>query len=346
MKKFLSFAVVVAMVLSVSVCMALAEPYVPGSKEGPYVVGFSEVWESNTWAAQAKAEIEEAMVTSPDVKEYFITNSEGDGAKQVADIEDLLTKGIDLLVLQPINPEALTPVIEKAYDAGVVVVPAMLRLETDKYSAYIESDEVGYGTLGAEWLVEKLDGKGKIIILDGAAGVATSEIRTNAALAVFEKYPEIEVVGREYGDWDYAKGREITEQLLAANPQIDGVWSGGGDMTRGAIDAFKAARRPLVPMTGEDSNGLFKTWNALIEEGETAFECCAVTTGAWMYRAAFELGIQILKGEEVAKDTTSPQMLLTTVEDVKKNVRNDLSDSFWLNSRLSDEKKLELFGVD
>jgi len=346
MKKFSIVILAIILILMAIPGIVSAEPYVPGSKKGPYVVGFSEVWEANTWAAQAKAEIEEAMATSPDVKEFYITNSEGDGAKQVADIEDLLTKGIDLLVLQPINPDALTPVIEKAFDAGVVVVPAMVKLNTDKYSAYIESDEVGYGTLGAQWLADKLGGKGKIIILDGAAGVVTSETRTNAALDVFKNYPEIEIVGRENADWDYAKGREVTEQLLAANPEIDGVWSGGGDMTRGAIDAFKAARRKLVPMTGEDSNGLFKTWFQMVQDGEKDFDSCAVSTGAWMYRGAFELGIKILKGETIdQKDTTEPQVLYTA-EDLESLVRPDLSDSYWLNSKLSEEKKKELFGID
>ncbi len=70
---------------------------------------------------------------------------------------------------------------------------------------------------------------------------SVSNDRWQGAEEVFSQYPDIEIVGEAYGEWDYAKGKAATESLLSANPEIDAVWSQGGAMTQGAVDAFVAA---------------------------------------------------------------------------------------------------------
>ena len=82
--------------------------------------------------------------------------------------------------------------------------------------------------------------------------------------AVLKKYLRtirmIEVLGSANASWDYAQGKAAVESMLSAYPEIDGVWSQGGAMTQGAIDAFIAAGRDLVPMTSEGNNGALKAW--------------------------------------------------------------------------------------
>lgn len=79
-----------------------------------------------------------------------------------------------------------------------------------------------------QWLVEQLNGTGKIICLNGISGLSTSEQRWAGAKSVFDQNPGIEVLAVEDANWDYATGKTVTSDLLAAYPQIDGVWSQGG----------------------------------------------------------------------------------------------------------------------
>ena len=122
--------------------------------------------------------------------------------------------------------------------------------------------------------------------------------------------------------------------LLAANPEIDGIWSQGGAMTLGAIDAFDAAQRPLVPMTGEDNNGYLKRWVALKAKG---FTSVAPSKPTWLGSESLRVALKLLKGEPVEKNTIFPPPMITD-ENVASIVRSDLSDSFWSNTRLSDDQ--------
>jgi ribose transport system substrate-binding protein len=134
----------------------------------------------------------------------------------------------------------------------------------------------------------------------------------------------------------------ITENMLAANPKIDGVWSSGGDMTRGAIEAFVAAKRPLIPMSGEDGNGFLKLW--AIYKNDPNFDSIATTMPAWIYAEGLATGLRILKGEAYEKEVNFP-VAVFMVDELDKYVRNDLNDSFWANSRLSEGAKKELYGL-
>ena len=81
-----------------------------------YMVGFSNVWVGNSWGVQCVNELESFLKNNEQVSEYFITNADNDVNKQISDIEDLIAKGVDLLILQPITPEAVSAVIEEAFD--------------------------------------------------------------------------------------------------------------------------------------------------------------------------------------------------------------------------------------
>jgi len=158
-------------------------------------------------------------------------------------------------------------------------------------------------------------------------------------MSVFNQYPGIQVVGQAAADWDYAKAKTAVSNLLAANPQIDGVWSQGGAMTLGAIEAFQAANRPLVPMTGEDNNGFMKKWAELAPQG---FDSIAVAKPTWLSAQALDIALDALNGKAVTKDNILPPPVITN-DNLGEFVRPDLSDSLWAQTRLTDEQLQQLF---
>lgn len=309
-------------------------------KEPPYVVGLSNFSVLNSWRVQMVEEFRQEAERNKDIiKEVYITNANDNIAKQIADIEDLIAKGVDILLITAISPTALVPVVEKAHKQGIIVVDFDNLVYTDNITAHVIVDQEAFGRVGAEWLVEQLNGKGNIIILNGAQGTSINAERENGAMSVFEKYPDIKILGKAYAHWDYAEGKKATENFLAAYPQIDGVWSQGGAMTQGAIEAFVEAGRPLIPMTGEDNNGFLKLWKKYKDQG---FSGISTSMPTYCSAVALDVALAAIQGLPYYKYTVIPIPTITDV-DIDKYVREDLPDSFWANTRLSDETIKKIF---
>lgn len=312
---------------------------------GGYKIALCNNSISETWRVQMVAEFEqaaEAYKASGVISEYYETNADADASKQIADMEDLIAKGVDGILIAPQNPTALNDVISEAMDAGIKVVVYNSYVDSSftNYTAYVNQDGKEFGKINAQFLVDALGGKGKIILLQGVAGNSVCIERWEGAKEVFDQYPDIEIVGEANGNWDYADGKAATEALLSANPEIDGVWSQGGAMTQGAIDAFVAAGRPLVPMSGEAGNGFLASW--IKYKGVDKFDSVAPLYDAAIVVDALDILVRALNGETVEKTNILP-MDSITADTVSQYYREDLPDSYWAGSRLSDENLKKLF---
>jgi ribose transport system substrate-binding protein len=306
----------------------------PATAADKFSIGYDIYFGGNSWSVQLYKEFEAEAEKQAETVEVTYTESELKVDKQIANIEDMLTKGVDAIIVTPISPTALIPTLKKAQAKGVKVVLLASKIRSQDYDALVTVNDEDFGKAGAEWLAKALGGKGKIIALNGISGISASDDRWAGAKEVFEANPDIEVVSAVDASWDYAQAKVAVSNLLAANPEIDGIWSQGGAMTLGAIDAFDAAQRALVPMTGEDNNGYLKRWVALTDKG---FTSVAPSKPTWLGSESLLVALKLLKGETVEKDTIFPPPMITD-ENVASTVRDDLSDSFWVNTRLSDDQ--------
>ncbi|MGA2765451.1 MAG: ABC transporter substrate-binding protein [Spirochaetia bacterium] len=337
------------LVVLVLVFASVAFVFAAGSSEkgtaakntkGPWTIGYDIYYLGNSWSVQLAEEFKAAAELHKDqIKNLILTESGGSADKEIANIEDMIAQKVDAVILSPASPGALAPVCEKAMKAGIVVVLCASKINTGAYTSLVTVDDTEFGKVGAEWLAKKLNGKGKIVALNGIPGYSTNEERFAGAKSVFAKYPGIQIVGAASADWDYAKAKTVMSDLLQANPVIDGVWSQGGAMTLGAIEAFQAANRPLVPMTGEDNNGLLKVWAKLKPQG---FETVALSKPTWLSARSLEVALDALAGKTVKKDEVIPPPQVTN-DTLDKFVRPDLPDSFWTQTRLSDAQIQKLF---
>ena len=347
----LNFFLILFLVFSVFSYTAIAQDEFPNETTGftystdpikapPYKVGVSNFSVLNSWRVQMIAEINaEAKRQGDLIEAIYITNSNESLPKQISDFEDLIAKGCDIIIIDPMSSTGLLPVIEKAHELGIIVVDFDSNINTENISGHILVDNGEFGKVGAEYIVEKLNGKGKIIVLNGIKGAGIDQIREQGAMNVFEQYPDIEILGKAWAHWDYAQGKRATEDFLAAHPQIDGVWSQGGAMTQGAMEAFVEAGRPLVPMAGEDNNGYLKLWKEYQSQGFSGYSASMPTyTGA----TALGLALNIIQGRPYHKYTKIP---IPTFGDelLDEYLKPDLPDSYWANTRLSDEAAKEMF---
>lgn len=300
-------------------------------------VGYDIYFLGNSWSVQLYQEFKwNAENMYKDDLEVTYVQSDNDVSKQIANLEDLIAQDVDVIITTPCDTTAINSTLEEAMEAGIKVVLLCATVDGDCYDTVVTVDETDFGATGAQWLADQLGGKGNIVLLNGISGFSSNTLRYEGAQSVFEKYPDIKVLAAEDANWDYAAAKTVTTDLLATYPEIDGVWSQGGAMTLGAIDSFNAAKRDLVPMTGEDNNGYLK---ACINNN---MEGIAVSKPTWLARVAIENAIRMMNGEEVKKDDIYPVMTIKT-EEMPDYVHQDLSDDVWCGTELPEDVLKSVF---
>jgi ABC-type sugar transport system substrate-binding protein/ABC-type branched-subunit amino acid transport system substrate-binding protein len=214
------------------------------AKEGPYVIAVSQQDTSNGWgntynisiAAHGEALLEEGVLAKP-----LITAITNDANQQITDIENFIEQSPDAIVVEPLGRAASVAVIERAVNEGIPVVLCANGIESDNFTSRVDIDfyEVAYRS--GDGLAQLLGGEGKVVFFNGIAGVDSTETWRAAALDALANYPDIEIIAEEYAQWNIATAKQKMEALMAANPEIDGVWAGGGEMALGAALAFEDA---------------------------------------------------------------------------------------------------------
>lgn len=189
------------------------------------------------WAERAKAELE---AQHPEVKIEIVTAK--DAAEQVNQIENLMMKRIQALVVLPHEPAPLTNVCENARNSGVFLVVVDRGLMRDIQNVTVAGDNAGFGRTCAEELVRQLNGEGKIVIMEGVPCAVNSD-RVDAFKAVISQYPGIEIMGSQPANWDTVQGLKIMETYLQKFPVIDAVWTGDDDVLLGALKAYEESGR-------------------------------------------------------------------------------------------------------
>lgn len=311
--------------------------------EGGYTVALCNFSLGNTWRVQMVETFRQVAEEYKElglIKEYYITNSDGDTAQQISDMEDLITMGVDIICLTAASPTALVPVVDEAMEEGITLISFDAGVDTDNVTASLVLDNTEFGRVDARWLADKIGGKGKVVVLAGQAGSKNAEQRVNGVNEVFAEYPDIEVAALSYCDYDYATAKAAIESIISVYNDIDGILSLGGAMSRACVDAYEAAGLELVPITGEANNGFLKMWNERQSDGFTSV--CPIspnTSGA----QALDLGLKAITGGEYKKENVF-DIETVTDETLKDVVRTDLSDNYWAPSILSEEKLQELYG--
>jgi len=220
------------------------------SAEKP-VIGLSISTQSNPFYV-AMAEGVKAQAAESGF-ESVVLNAADKLDKQIADVEDLIQKKVDVLLINATHDGAAA-VIEKAGKAGIPVITLQRAIASSAVASHIGTDNVVIGALGAQWLAKRLGEKGNVVILEGIPGAASSEDRKKGAAEEFPKHPGIKIVAQQSGHYDRAKAMGVMENILQAQPKIDAVYCFNDEMAMGALAAVKAAKRSGILITGMDAN--------------------------------------------------------------------------------------------
>lgn len=305
------------------------------TKEGPYKIGVALPGLFTPWLIQEMEEIKHEASLHPEIGELIIIASDGNAERQASDVEDMLTKGVDALLLSPVSETSVNAQIERAAAAGIPVVTFSTTSNSDKVDVKLVQGGEGEGRVLVDWLVDHLGGKGDIWAIRGAAGNSEDVYRYEGVKKALEG-SEVTISAEGYGDWNYAKGKQLCETFLLSGKPVDGVYATGG-MVRGCIEAFQEVGAPVPPITGENDNGFLRA----IKASGTPF--VGATYSPAIGPVGLRAALAMLSGQEVARNYYGNSEVITT-ENLDDYFREDLNDSFYAPSALPDETLKELFG--
>ena len=296
-------------------------------KAPPYVVGVAAGYLSNSWVVFCLQHIKYEASRHKEITNVIVTDAAFNPTKQVADIEDLIAKNVSMILYWPVDEKAIQPALQKAVAKGIPTVNAgggFSYAPGTTSNAFI--DQWTLGEMGARQLAKDLKGKGKIFAMLPIAGTTAAVDQLAALKYVLKDNPNIELLSAEYGDWNRAKAKQITENLIQRYPKIDGVFSPAGQMSIGVAEALEEAGRmkDVTLSPGDEYNGWLK-WVAKNKRGGT------VTFPTRAGQEALLIGLKALRGEPVPHGVIIPSVYLDTAASTKA-AEADRPDDWWASA--------------
>jgi ribose transport system substrate-binding protein len=257
-----------------------------------FVVGVSNTLIGNGWREEMICSIKAQAEASGVVSKVIVANRNGGPAEQIADIRNLISAGVNAIIINPSDREALNPVIKQAADKGIVVVAVDQAVSAPE--AYVLSnDQVAYGKEGATWLFKQLGGKGNVVEMRGIDGVPADADRHQGFTEALKDFPDIKVTASVFSGWALNKTAQEIKDLLASGKPIDGIWTSGIDST--VVDAYKSAGKAYVPVVGADNNGFVGQLIDLKGKGLTG---AAVTNPPSVGGAGLAVALDVLQKKD------------------------------------------------
>ncbi len=235
---------------------------IPG-KTGDITIGFSQTAFNHPWRIAMLAALQAEACRHPNVK-LVVLDGNVDVAKQSNDVHDLISRGVDAVLLSPVESAALVPAARAVISAGLPLIVMDRDIPTQK-TLFIGQSNVTMAEGVAQKMADDLHGKGNIVVITGLKGSSPADDRDQGMENVLAKYPDIKVLARGDGQWIREPAVPIMEDFLTAYPKIDAVYSHAEESSWGAELAIARAGRcsqHIRIYTFDGSNAGFKAVKA------------------------------------------------------------------------------------
>jgi ribose transport system substrate-binding protein len=295
---------------------------------GPLKVGWSTIYTTPSWMTETQNEIEAEVDRLRGLGmeiDFQVFDANGDTATQIAQIQTMIDQAYDIVLLIAGSSTALDQVVAQADQAGLIVVNWDSLVTTDRLTAKVNTDQDQWGQMTAQWLVDELGGSGKILAINGPAGISVSEARWGGAKKVFDQNPDVEIVGTANIEYNEAPALTEMASLLAAHPDVNGIWHQAGAHASASLKTLQQMGLPLIPMTGENFNAYLKQWCDLLDQGFTSFATAQVN---YMAVISLDLAIQAKAGQETPAYVNVPLPRITD-ENVCEWASDELPDDWY-----------------
>jgi ribose transport system substrate-binding protein len=239
---------------------------------------------------------------------------EVDVEKQMQIIENLIQTKVAALCVTPSGSREIVPAIEKANRAGIPVVivdtrvdPKTMGESKGKIATFIGSDNYEGGKLAGEFIAKKLDGKGKVAVLEGIPGHETGDSRLKGFRDAIKATPGIEIVASQTANWERDQGFNVFQNILQSHPDVQAVFACSDLMALGAVEAIAAAKKTgQITVVGFDASD--EARQAVLSG---TMDATVAQSPATMGAMAVENAYHLIKDEPVKEEFVVPIKLIT-----------------------------------
>lgn len=280
-----------------------------GESTPKYIIGVSQCSE-DSWRAKLQDELIMATYFNEGVELRF-TSAHDDSRLQEKQIDSLVNSGIDLLIVSPNQVDNLTNAIGKAYAKKIPVVLYDRKTNNEQFTAFMGADNYHIGEMLGQYLAGKLGGKGNVVEIGGLKGSSPAQERHDGFANALKKYPEMQIVAYQSGDWTEASGETAMRMVLKEyDGKIDAVYAGNDRMAVGA--------RRVIKENGKDNgNILYLGVDALpTENGGIRQVADSVLTASAIYPThgdeLLQLAIDVLEGKTVPRESFLKSSVVTS----------------------------------
>jgi len=209
------------------------------SSEKTYTIGFSQRTNADTWRRTMLENMNRELSFDPDIQ-FIVKDANGQSARQVRQIQELIDQRIDLLIVSPNAAQPITPIVEKAYQQGIPVVILDRRTASDQYTAYVGADNVEVGRTAGRCARAVLRGQGNMIEIGESPGSSADIDRHEGFMQAIQASPGLRLIKKLQGDWDRQSFAPELSQLLQTQPAIDLIFA---QNDRTALKAYRVCEK-------------------------------------------------------------------------------------------------------
>lgn len=225
---------------------------------------------------------------------------------QISQVEDLIAREVDVIIINPVDSDAIANSVKEANKAGIPVITVTRPSNGGDVVQHLDIDNADAGQLAGEELVKVLNGKGKVAVLEGIAGAPSAIDRQAGFMGVIDQYPDIEVVASLTANYSREEAAAVMEDILQANPELDAVYGHNDEMALGAVRTIVAAGRlDVIKIFGIDA-----TDDALTAIGKGEMAATVKQQPDLQMAMAVEAANKVANGEEVEPLVIIPLLLI------------------------------------
>ena len=291
-------------------------------EERAFVVGFSQMEHNNPWRLAQTASIKAEAAK----RQYnlVVTDAQSQTSKQVSDVEDLVARGVGLILLAPREYEGLAPALEAAQAASIPVILVDREAEGtpgEDYVTFLGSNFIEQGVRAGEWLAGQTGGQARIVELTGTPGSSVAVDRAKGFRQALTRYPRMQIIASQTGDFSRAAGQKAMLNIVQTKGrEITAVYAHNDEMALGAIEALKAAgMKPGVDVTIISIDGERAALES-ITRGELG---ATVESNPRFGPLAFDVIEKVRRGEKVP-----PKILITDRFFDRSNAAQFVADAY------------------
>jgi inositol transport system substrate-binding protein len=234
-------------------------------------------------------------------------DGQGKAENQISQVENFISQKVDAIILNPFDKDGDAPCVDKAVAAKIPIIVVNAEVSNlDKATAMVGSDDADAGRIEMQFIADKLNGKGNIVIIHGPNGHSAEVGRTKGNKEILAKYPDIKVLAEQTANWDRAQAMALMENWMQSGKEINAVVGQNDEMALGALKAVQAKNKSGIVIIGIDAIP-----DALKAVGDGTMAATVFQDARGQGAGAVDTAVKAAKGEKVEKKVYIPFQLVT-----------------------------------